>query len=118
MSIETVILGDKYVVTGISTEDQQLRYLGTDSNSGYPYWSSHFTSAVLYDFDKLDRAIHAFEEATTTSFLRDKVTLPRIGIVRTSINLDEISTEDLDAKRREVALAKLSPEERRLLGIK
>jgi len=133
----------RYVISMTATGKPQ-EFLATDSHSGgYPYWSSFFSSAEIYD--SLEKAQAEINGAffTKNSVMGDGTIYPPMmihsglglnnklqentgtlsidEIVLTPVETRNVSSKlhvGIDAQRmRENALNKLTPEERQLLKL-
>lgn len=108
---KTINLPEKYVITAIDKGERV--YYAIDSHSGgYPYWSTYFGSAKM--FETLEKVVAARNGATNASYMRE-VTNVDIGVLR--LFLGEVSETKIAEERKRVALSKLTEDERRLLGL-
>lgn len=108
---KTINLPEKYVIT--ATDKGERVYYAIDSHSGgYPYWSTYFGSAKM--FETLEKVVAARNGATNASYMRE-VTNVDIGVLR--LFLGEVSETKIAEERKRVALSKLTEDERRLLGL-
>ncbi len=116
---KTIEFDAKYVVTAISTKEDYTQgqhiYVAHDSHSGgYPYWTTSLD--MTRPKSTIEEALRDLNEATN-GYMGNQATHIGIGVIRTTITLDEVDDSAIVAERKEIALNKLTEEERRLLNI-
>lgn len=113
MNTKTNDLPVRYIITAI--KDDKRVYYGVDSHSGgYPYWASWIGGA--HEFDKKTHAVRAFEEVHNPSFYMAKEA-HSIQLGELIITLTTITKEQIVEEKKKEALAKLTEEDKHLLGL-
>jgi len=104
----------EYILTAIKGE-KRVYYAIDQHSGGYPYWTDWFsTKATFSDLAQASNALRGTRK--NDSYMSRDVFDIRIATVRTTIDTN-ISEEDIIEERKKQALAKLSKDERRLLGL-
>lgn len=100
-----------FIITGKETETGKLVFWATDIHSdGWPYWTDSFGGAT-----KFETLTKASKMVGFGGYMFDQASDVKIN--RVSIDLEEVSEKSVLMIQREEALAKLSKQERILLGL-
>lgn len=100
-----------FIITGKVTKTGKLVFWATDIHSdGYPFWTDSFASAT-----KFETLIKASKMVGSAGYMLNQASDVKIN--RVNIVLEEVSEKSVRMIQREEALAKLTKEERILLGL-